>query len=86
MSDWITLIYALGAGLIVSLVSFSGLFVLWVKPERLTSTVPYLVALAVDVLLGDAFIHLKPDAVERHGSVSTVCMTALIGVFIFFLA
>ena len=77
MNDWSTGIYALGAGLTVSLVSFSGLFVMWMKPERLNALVPYLVALAVGVLLGDAFIHLIPDAVQRHGSVSTVCMTTL---------
>ena len=85
MNDWSTGIYALSAGLTVSLVSFSGVFVLWMKPERLTAMVPYLVALAVGVLLGDAFIHLIPDAVARHGSVSTVCMTTLIGVLVFFL-
>jgi zinc and cadmium transporter len=83
--DWISGIYALSAGLTVSLVSFSGLFVLWMKPERLTAMVPHLVALAVGVLLGDAFIHLIPDAIKRHGSVSAVCMTTLIGVFVFFL-
>ena len=85
MNDWSVGICALGAGLTVSLVSFSGLFVLWLKPERLAAMVPYLVALAVGVLLGDAFIHLIPDAVARHGSVSTVCMTTLAGVFVFFI-
>jgi zinc and cadmium transporter len=85
VNDWSVGICALGAGLTVSLVSFSGLFVLWLKPERLAAMVPYLVALAVGVLLGDAFIHLIPDAVARHGSVSTVCMTTLAGVFVFFI-
>lgn len=85
MNDWSVGICALGAGLTVSLVSFSGLFVLWLKPERLAAMVPYLVALAVGVLLGDAFIHLIPDAVARHGSVSTVCMSTLAGVFVFFI-
>lgn len=37
------------------------------------------------VLLGDAFIHLIPDAVQSNGSVSTVCLTTLAGVFLFFL-
>jgi zinc and cadmium transporter len=85
VNDWSVGICALGAGLTVSLVSFSGLFVLWLKPERLAAMVPYLVALAVGVLLGDAFIHLIPDAVARHGSVSTVCMSTLAGVFVFFI-
>jgi zinc and cadmium transporter len=76
---------ALAAGMTVSLVSFCGSFVLWMKPDRLQSIVPYLVALAVGVLLGDAFIHLIPDAIERSGSVSAVCLTVLLGVFTFFL-
>ena len=76
---------AIGASLIVSMASLSGLFVFWLSPERLVRTVPYLVALAVGVLLGDAFIHLIPDAVNRHGSVSQVCLITLLGVFVFFI-
>ena len=34
--------------------------------------------------MGDAFIHLIPDAVKRQGSISTVCLTALLGMFLFF--
>lgn len=74
----------IAASLLVSLCSFSGLFVLWIQPERLQRLIPYLVALAVGVLLGDAFIHLIPDAVARQGSVSTVCLMVLLGVVIFF--
>ncbi|MSR16940.1 MAG: ZIP family metal transporter, partial [Methylococcaceae bacterium] len=74
----------IGASLLVSFSSLSGLFVLWIKPEKLQKIVPYLVALAVGVLLGDAFIHLIPDAVARQGSISTVCLTTLMGIFIFF--
>jgi len=76
---------ALAAGLLVSLVSFSGLFVIWLPQQRLHAVVPNLVALAVGVLLGDAFIHLIPDAVARQGSVSDVCLTVLVGIFVFFI-
>ncbi|MFI3136435.1 MAG: ZIP family metal transporter [Methylococcaceae bacterium] len=75
---------ALGASFLVSLSSLSGLFALWMQPEKLMRVVPYLVSLAVGVLLGDAFIHLIPDAVARQGSVATVCLWTLIGVFLFF--
>lgn len=75
---------AIGASFLVSLTSLSGLFALWIEPERLKRIIPYLVALAVGVLLGDAFIHLIPDAVARQGSISTVCLTALLGMFLFF--
>jgi len=35
--------------------------------------------------VGDAFIHLIPDAIKRQGSISTVCLTALLGMFLFFI-
>ncbi|MCX7094187.1 MAG: ZIP family metal transporter [Methylobacter sp.] len=76
---------AIGASFLVSLTSMSGMFALWIEAEQLKRTIPYLVALAVGVLLGDAFIHLIPDAVNRQGSVSTVCLLTLAGVFIFFI-
>jgi len=76
---------AIGASFLVSLTSMSGMFALWVEAEQLKRVIPYLVALAVGVLLGDAFIHLIPDAVNRQGSVSTVCLLTLAGVFIFFI-
>jgi zinc and cadmium transporter len=76
---------AIGASVLVSITSMSGLFALWIEPERLKRIIPYLVALAVGVLLGDAFIHLIPDAVKRQGSISTVCLTALLGMFLFFI-
>jgi zinc and cadmium transporter len=79
-----TSFYALAAGLLISLVAFSGAFVLWLPPERLQKLVPNLVALAVGVLLGDAFIHLIPDAVVRHGDVGEVCLAVLGGLFLFF--
>jgi zinc and cadmium transporter len=80
----ITVVSAIAASLAVSVCSLSGLFALWLQPETLKRIVPYLVALAVGVLLGDAFIHLIPDAVNRHGSVAEVCLMTLVGVFCFF--
>ena len=72
------------ASFIVSLVSLSGLFALWIEPKLLKCIIPFLVALAVGVLLGDAFIHLIPDAVARQGSVADVCLTTLAGLCLFF--
>lgn len=74
----------IAASLLVSFCSFSGLFVLWIPPERLQRITPYLISLAVGVLLGDAFIHLIPDAVARQGSLSTVCFMVLLGMILFF--
>ncbi|MBS3963813.1 MAG: ZIP family metal transporter, partial [Methylomonas sp.] len=74
----------IAACLAVSLCSLSSAIALWLRPDTLKRIVPFLVALAVGVLLGDAFIHLIPDAVARHGSVSDVSMMVLIGLFVFF--
>jgi hypothetical protein len=40
----------IGASLLVSFSSLSGLFVLWIEPAKLQKIVPYLVALAVGVV------------------------------------
>lgn len=78
------LAWSIGAAFLVSLVSLSGLFALWIKSETLKYIIPFLVALAVGVLLGDAFIHLLPDAIERQGSAGDVCLITLAGLFLFF--
>jgi zinc and cadmium transporter len=77
-------LYALAAGMAVSAVAFSGAFVLWLSPARVERLVPGLVALAVGVLLGDAFIHLIPDALARRGDAGEVCLAVLGGLFLFF--
>ncbi|AEG00204.1 ZIP family metal transporter [Methylomonas methanica] len=74
----------IAACLAVSLCSLSSATALRLKPETLKWLVPNLVALAVGMLLGDAFIHLSPDAIQRHGAVSAVCLTVLLGMFVFF--
>ncbi len=76
---------AIGASFLVSIISLTGMFALWIEAAQLKRIIPYLVALAVGVLLGDAFIHLIPDAVSRQGSVSSVCLLTLVGVFVFFI-
>ncbi|WP_233144532.1 hypothetical protein [Methyloprofundus sedimenti] len=42
----------IGASFLVSFVSLSGLFALWVETERLKRIIPYPVALAVGVFAG----------------------------------
>jgi zinc and cadmium transporter len=72
------------AALAVALISLIGAFTLWIKPARLRVIVPVLVSLAVGVLLGDAFLHLIPEAVGSIGSVFQVCLYVLAGMVLFF--
>ncbi len=78
-------IQTLAACLLVSLCTLTGIFAFALSINQLKRIVPVLVALAVGVLLGDAFIHLIPDAAERHGSVSDISLIVLIGIFGFFI-
>jgi len=83
-------VYSIEALLIVSaaaavaLVSLIGAVVFYVSEIRLKKWMPSLIAVAVGVLLGDAFLHLIPDAIERApGSESGVALWVLIGIISF---
>ena len=53
------------ATLIVSLISFVGVFTLSLNKKWIKHIVILLVALSAGALLGDAFIHLLPEALEE---------------------
>lgn len=79
-----TWLQSIAAGMAVALVSLSGAFTLWISPGNLRRLIPLLVSLAVGVLLGDAFLHLIPHAVEKLGSVAESCLFVLLGILLFF--
>ena len=77
--------YVLAASVTVTLVSLISAGFLYVSDERLKIWVPRLVAVAVGVLLGDAFLHLIPDALEMAGPESgSVVLWTLVGILSFF--
>jgi len=78
-------IYALTAVVIVSLVSFVGLFTLSLREGALRRTVFVLVGLAAGTLFGDAFIHLIPEAVEAGLSEAAVGAAIMAGILLFFM-
>lgn len=77
--------YALAAVALVSLVSFVGLFTLSLREGVLRRTVFVLVGLAVGTLLGDAFIHLIPEALASGLSETAVGTALMGGVIVFFI-
>ena len=68
------------ASLFISLLSFSGVFLLSLKPARLNQVVMFLVAFAAGVMLGSVFFHLLPAALVDlpDQTVMTLTLTAFI--------
>lgn len=83
MDALVTLPIFLGSATVV-LVSLIGALVFYVSESRLKRWMPLLIAVAVGVLLGDAFLHLIPDAMEMaQSSESKVALWVLIGIISF---
>ena len=79
-----TLIWILLATVLVSLISLIGIFTLGMKKEKFDKLLGVFVGFAAGGLIGDAFLHLLPEAVEKY-SADLVFFYTLIGFTVFFL-
>ncbi|HZX12360.1 MAG TPA: ZIP family metal transporter [Candidatus Nanoarchaeia archaeon] len=79
------LLYAFLSVVGVSLITMVGLFSFFIKDEYLKKALPFLVAFAVGSLLGDAFIHLIPGAVEELGAGLEVSLLVIGGIIVSFI-
>jgi len=77
-------LYSIFASLLVCVIALVGAFALFVKQEKLKNSIQFLVSLAVGVLLGDAFLHLIPDAYFRIGDLQQVLLFTIGGIILFF--
>lgn len=79
-----TLLYIIIANIVISLGSLLALFPLVLKKDSLQKIVVYLVALSAGTLIGDAFIHLLPEASEAldADSLFLTVLLSFIGFFI----
>lgn len=69
----------------VSLVSLIGITTLSLKQDLLRRILFLLISLAAGALLGDAFIHLLPEAFAEAGNSLLVSLVALAGILSFFI-
>src|SRR3989344_5575277 len=76
--------YTLASVVVVSLVSFVGLFALSIKRFQQERVLLIMVSLSAGTLFGDAFLHLLPESVESAGFNTTISFTVLAGVLMFF--
>ena len=79
-----TLIWILSATVLVSLISLIGVFTFGIKTKIIDKILILLVGFAAGGLIGSAFLHLLPEALERCES-NLVFFYVLIGFTIFFL-
>ena len=69
----------------VSLISFIGVFTLSLKDELVKKYMFIFISVAVGALLGDAFIHLIPEALESATNPLITSLLIISGVFFFFI-
>ncbi|MBT4350942.1 ZIP family metal transporter [Candidatus Woesearchaeota archaeon] len=79
-----TLIWILLATLLLSLISLIGIITISLKKNTLKKILSFLVALSAGALLGGAFLHLIPEALE-NSSTTTVFSFLLAGFIVFLL-
>lgn len=71
--------------ILISLLSFAGIVTFAIKQKHLEKMLLVFVAFSVGALLGDTFIHLLPEAVDKAGGFTTrIAFLILLGIVIFF--
>ena len=78
-------LYSLLSVFVVSLVSLVGVFTLSFSDKKIKNVLLYLVSFSAGALLGDAFIHLLPEAVAISGFTLQVSLAVLFGVLFSFI-
>src|SRR3989344_1832480 len=78
-------IYSFISVVIVSLISLVGVFTLSLREDILKKYIFIFISLAVGALLGDAFIHLIPEALENSSNTNLTCTLIIAGIIIFFI-
>jgi zinc and cadmium transporter len=78
-------IFSLSSVLLVSLISFAGVITFGIKNKYLDKILLLLVSFSAGALLGGAFLHLIPEALEKFTSTRAVTLLILAGMLVFFL-
>jgi zinc and cadmium transporter len=80
----ITYFYTFGSVVAVSLISFIGVFTLSLREDILRKYIFIFISVAVGALLGDALIHLIPEALENSSNTTFTSVLVIAGILLFF--
>ena len=78
-------LYTFTSVIIVSLISFVGVSTLSFREEILRKYIFVLISLAVGALLGDAFIHIIPEAIAESTNTTLTSILVIGGILFFFI-
>jgi zinc and cadmium transporter len=78
-------LWAIGASFVVSLLSLIGIFGLLFNEKILDKALIFLVAISAGALIGGAFLHLLPEALEKSNTIFTYFYLILGFIFFFIL-
>jgi len=78
-------LYTFASVIAVSLISFIGLFFLSLREELLRKYTFIFISVAVGALLGDALIHLIPEALESSTNITLTSVLVIGGILLFFI-
>lgn len=77
-------LYAFISVMGVSLVSLLGVFSLSLNEKILKKYINFFISLAIGALLGDAFIHIIPEALNSNLGSNIVSILIIVGILLFF--
>ncbi len=78
-------LYSIISVIIVSLISFVGLFAFSIGAKKLNKCLLYVVSFAAGALFGDVFIHLFPEIARGPGFTLKTSIYVLLGIGVFFI-
>jgi len=78
-------LYSFASVIVVSLISFVGLLALSMREDLVRKYIFIFISVAVGALLGDALIHLIPEAIEASTNVTLTSILIILGILFFFI-
>ncbi len=78
-------LYSLASVTLVSLISLIGVLTLAISGEKLNRLIMLLVSLSAGTLLGDSFLHLIPEMIEKNQTGLAIWLWLLAGILTFFI-